>query len=97
MMNCEISAVVVSNGRDVWVLEIPGTDIPPGCREIGTMQFLDGKCLAKSSDATMETTIMMAAATSAFAELVCVRLRERNDYREWRRKLLAMPSPILAN
>jgi hypothetical protein len=96
MMTCSISALVVSDGYEVWVLEIPAADIPPGCRKIGTLQFLDGKCIAKSSEATMEASIILAASVESFAQLVAARLRERSDYRAWRQRILAMPE-VLAN
>jgi len=95
-MTCEISAAVLGNSEgEVLVAELPA-DTPPGFRVVGRMDFRDGQCVAKSAEQTMEAVCMMAAAVESFAQLVAARLRERNDYRAWRQRLLAMPD-VLAN
>jgi len=93
---CEISAVIATNSdsNEVWVVEIPG-DIPPGSRVIGTMHFVEGQCIAKQCEDTIAGVVLMASASTAFAELVAARLRERSDYTRWRQRILATPSPSM--
>lgn len=97
-MTCEISAAVLGNSDgEVLIGELPGYVLPPGFRVVGHMYFRDGECISTRGEETVEAACMMLSAANAFAQLVVARLRGRSDYREWRRKLLAMPSPMIAN
>lgn len=94
-MSWEVSAAVLGNSDgEVLVAELPA-DVPPGFRVVGQMEFRDGQAISKCGEQTMEAACMMVSAANEFAQLVVARLRERSDYRAWRHRILATPSPVV--